>query len=968
MRHVKKASILLFCFMLLFATVAPTLTQAATTIGDVPATNSKYKAIAWAVDLGLMTTNSANNFLPAGQVPEQELVSVFSKLDQNYSLSNNINVAYTFYSDFYLPLQGTNKTANRSKAITRGEFAQIYAAFKGVDLDEPQAVQYLYVNEISTGTTGKKTFTDFNPNSKLTRGDLAVFLYRSVQSESFAVQGLKKVAIGRDNDQITLPIGFMGSTGTQFDGPTNNGNDFVGPSDVNSPIQTVEIENEELIANGVDQTFVTVSFKACNGNPISDDQSYTFRVTSLYGAKIVNSKGETVRNVQSDGSHVTAAVVAPKLNKSVRDVISFELIENTNGNLSCLVGQKINTYLQYTPKAEMRINYEVHNPESTDTTGGDVIPPYTPNEKLPELFKEGYIDVFWLNTASKTFSIGQKVVYTNAIGTSDYIQYGGSNTSYPALGYQNADLQFVNYDISVYLFEQILKARIGDQIYVHPQAEIMYSINEGGNPIYRIPRIDDAIMSQVGNMTSVGAIIQLMRYMPEEKNLSLEHYDSVMKIYAILEKLSANERSVLLQYQGGNLLGQVEAYKKKVEALKESADAAEDPSGKNRYTKVMVTLVSPGGEIVTDYQGSVKIKFNGVERVASFTTNTSDPVTGTGNPGTAVVYFDSIVYGNSKVEVELGNYIDPRYQAMFKDIINRIITKDIFSNKPYKDNACALESEVAYVVDYSGSMRRLDPTNYRGTELRKVIKRINAENNIVIQTNNKAKLLTKGSTEEVLSTTLYDDSIDNGGTDIFTGIELAIRQFSTGSNTSKAIVVVSDGFTTKSKMSQVIMDAKNQGIKIHTVTTGKQGQYKDTIMSQLASGTGGTYYHALDKLQMHNVYQGIIDSILCKKPSAGCLNPEDLFETSTVTIRNGNITMFAEVSSTCPNLANVIVRYSSISGDIQFTLTKRSDQVYMLTKNVQVLQDFTMYTEVEFLAYDKDNNLLKAKKVNISNL
>lgn len=139
-------------------------------------------------------------------------------------------------------------------------------------------------------------------------------------------------------------------------------------------------------------------------------------------------------------------------------------------------------------------------------------------------------------------------------------------------------------------------------------------------------------------------------------------------------------------------------------------------------------------------------------------------------------------------------------------------------------------------------------------------------------------------------------------------------------------------------------------------------------MADLARETGGTYYHALDKLQMHNVYQDIIDSILCKKPGAGCLNPEELFEVSTVTIRNGSITMFAEVSSTCPNLANVIVRYSSINGDIQFTLTKRSDNVYMLTKNVQVLQDFYTYTEVEFLAYDKDNNSLKAKKVTISDL
>ncbi|UZM98548.1 hypothetical protein OL548_28990 [Lysinibacillus sp. MHQ-1] len=114
--------------------------------------------------------------------------------------------------------------------------------------------------------------------------------------------------------------------------------------------------------------------------------------------------------------------------------------------------------------------------------------------------------------------------------------------------------------------------------------------------------------------------------------------------------------------------------------MKESADAASRPSGKDRYTKVMVTLVRPGGEPVTDYQGTVKIKFDGVEKTASFITNTSDPLNNTGSPGTAVAYFDSIIYGKSKVEATLVNPIDPRYATILKGLKDKTVTKDIFTN------------------------------------------------------------------------------------------------------------------------------------------------------------------------------------------------------------------------------------------------------------------------------------------------
>ncbi|MFJ5566039.1 vWA domain-containing protein [Lysinibacillus xylanilyticus] len=966
MTYAKKAFLSMLCFVLILMTSAPAVTQAATKINDVPTNNSKFKAISWAVDNDLLSLNSANNFLPNEQLTEQELVVMFAKLDRNYALTYNDSVAYNFYSDFYLPFNGTYTTANRTKAVTRGQFARIYAAFKGLDLDEPQAVQYLYTNEISTGSTGNKTFANFNPSTKLTRGDSAEFLYRSVQNSSFAVLGLKRTAAGRDNDKITLPPGFMGSSNTEFEEPKDNNNDFTGPEYVNNALQSIDVEKTDLIANGQDSTLITVSLKACNGDPLPDDKSYTFRVTSSYGAKIVDTSGEAVRNVQSDGSTVSAIVIAPKLTKSVRDTISFELINNTDPNMKCLVGEKLNAHVRYSPQPEMRIDYQVYDPANTDDENGNVTPPYVPYEKLPEFFTENIINVHWIDREKKLFSIGQQTNVTNSLGNVEnkYLQYGGSDTKYPALGYENAILQFENYNISVWLFEEIVEKRLKDS--VNDTIEIMYMISDDGRPIYRIQGIDDAIASQVENINPVGAIIQLMGYLPDEKKLTLEHYDSVMKIYAIFTSLSNYDRTVLLKYQGGKLLGQVEAYKKRVEALKESADAASRPSGKDRYTKVMVTLVRPGGEIITDYQGTVKIKFDGVEKTASFVTNTSDYLNNTGSPGTAVAYFDSVIYGKSKAEATLVNKIDPRYATILKDLKDKTITKEIFTNPYFSKNSCSLATEVAYVVDYSASMKASDQTNYRGKKMMEVIDQIKAKNNIVIETNTKATILGEGSTANVLKKDLYKASKEKGATDIFAGIDLALSKFSNDSKTSKAIIVVSDGKTSKSKMTKVLNDAKNKGVKVYTVSMGKKSQVNDAILMQLAAETGGTYYHAIDNLQLHHVFQKIIDSILCKTPSSSCVNPENLFEEATVTLRKGNITMNARIDGNCSNVAKVNVRFPSLSGDVQFELNKRSDSVYMLTKTVQTMQDFKVNNEIEFVAYDKDGKIIAIKTVTIT--
>ena len=53
-------------------------------------------------------------------------------------------------------------------------------------------------------------------------------------------------------------------------------------------------------------------------------------------------------------------------------------------------------------------------------------------------------------------------------------------------------------------------------------------------------------------------------------------------------------------------------------------------------------------------------------------------------------------------------------------------------------------------MDYSSSMKAVDPTNYRGKKMIELINQLKAKNNIVIETNTKATVLGEGTTENVL--------------------------------------------------------------------------------------------------------------------------------------------------------------------------------------------------------------------------
>lgn len=971
MKKIRVGLSLLLTALLVISSFIPFVAEAAT-FTDVPTTNGKYPAINWAVENKYMT--GAGRFNPEAQVSEAQVVETLARADENYHQAQEADMRYLFYGEFNLPLKGYVNKSVRNNPITRGDFARIFAAFRGYDLTEIHAVQYLYTQGITTGTTGKKTYKDYNPAGKLTKGDLAVFLYRGQQKERLAVKGLQLVAVGRDDSKITLPHGFDGDSTAQLP-PTEGkeGNDIVGSEESRNLVQDVTISKSELIANGVDRTMIEVQLQSCDLTAINHEKTHQFQLRSKYGAYAVDSEGKVTRNVYTDGNTIYAEIVAPQLTKSVRDVITLELVNNQDKTMNCFTGKKIEIPLRYVPQAEMRVTYEVWDPDQPESNNTNVKPPAIITETSPEFFQDGLIDVYNIFEGYK-FEIGQLAEFRDVLGEvkREYVHYGkNENAENNALGYENAILKFENYPIALWLFDRILNDRVYHS--ARYPAEIHYSQVDPLRPTYTIQGIDDVIASQAQQINAVAAIVQLIGYLPAEDKITAEHYDSIYSIWKIYENLGIKERDVFLAYEKGKKLGQLEGYKKRVDALKESEIIANRPKEFERYTKVMVDLYMPGGERITDYQGEVKITFNGEERKAHFLTEASNAVQTRNSlaqvysgeePGTAVAYFDSIVYGESTATVEITKG-DEQYDKMLKDVMVPQ-QLDIYTDPKFDKNSCNRPVEVGFVVDYSGSMRAVDPDNNRAHYVRKLIKQFDTENNIVVRADTTGKLLKKGKAKDVLQHSLFDNEQDKGGTNLLKATDVVFNHFESSNQTTKVLIVISDGKTSSATIRQTIQKAKAKGVKVYTIGVGEGKQLNDRTLKDLAKGTGGMYFQALDRHTFHTHAQTLLNSVLCNKVYDACAIGNNLLRNPTVTIKGNDVMMHTNIDKQCSVVSRVIVQYHTEgNGIVEFELGNRSNGFYVTTESLAQFKNLAFNGNVEFLVLDKNDTILVRKNINV---
>ncbi|WP_438315758.1 S-layer homology domain-containing protein [Sporosarcina sp. FA9] len=315
--------------MIFILTVLPIFTNAASPFKDVKSNHYASSSIEWAYDKGLIKGYPDGTFQPDKKLTEAQFAAMLIRYDcsspDSFTSAKGKHYAsgnYKYLQSNNIPLNGLNSDKSRDLPITKGQVARIIAAFNGVDLSESQAILYMYINDLASGATGKNDYTDYGAQNTLSRADATIFFDRLSKTGNCNLRGLNRPATGKDNSKYELPPNFYGD-GVVFFPPTDS---KPKPPVLSPPIMqtiAVDIEKPTLIANGVDSTFVTVSLRSCSGEPISYDESLSFRVTSELGAKlddgkfgqpafstgtIISNAEATVKNAETKATNAWAAV------------------------------------------------------------------------------------------------------------------------------------------------------------------------------------------------------------------------------------------------------------------------------------------------------------------------------------------------------------------------------------------------------------------------------------------------------------------------------------------------------------------------------------------------------------------------------------------------------------------------------------------------------------------------------------
>lgn len=973
----KKTIVLFFSFILLLSAWLPYMTKVeAAAISDVPTSNAKYQAVNWAVENGLMSLYTGKKFDLNGNVSESEMLLAFAKMDANYQHSLTSDMAYLYYSDLNIPLAGAANKTKRSRLATRGDFAVIYAAMRGLDLSKVHAVQYLYTQEITTGSSGKKTYEGYSPEKNISRGDLAVFLYRTAKKGKFAVEGLRAAATGKDDGKVTLPLHFVSSEGTsvELEKPGQNTSD-VSPNTPNAmkAVQSVEVENKTLNANGHDVTMVTVKLKDSNGNTIPYDQSLTFKVYSEYfksinfnpsanklGAAekaklkynpkeileaptaVTSPNGVSTAVVESDGGELTFFYRAPRMTKSMKDNIILEMADSSIGkNFASYKNSQIKIPVEYKVEPELRVSYEVYDGQTYAGEDGGGQTPSAPAYPA-EVMKQGPITVSDINVDAGTLTV-QSVNITPQ--------------------YRYATLTLAQREISEQMFERI----VADLLENTSTIQLDYYVDANGNAAYNIPfsYIPGSIIKEFGSNEpqEYAVLLYLFRLLPDKiSEFSMADYKSVKSAQAIAQRITEADIRNSSFKDLRSVINGIDALAKLADQTKAAEDAASRPGDMPSYTKVVVTLVAPGGQVITNYNGQVTIEYNGQRKTVPFNRTQG---TGSADSGRAIAYFDGAHYGKTEAKVTFSPETDSRYKELLKGLEGKIVKKEIIAHPPLNTlESCNRIQKVAFVVDESGSMKKADPNNLIDKKTRELMKTLNIDPTVATGFNSKGRFISKGTGEKVSKLEeLYESQYRKGGTKISSGVEAAKAHLKEQQNIGSipgAIILVSDGKANSNEAKDIITYAKQNNLKVFTVSVGSDAN--QTVLKNIAVQTDGQHFHLPNINNITAIYESLMKA-MCINLVEACPPSFDSFQQADVTI--GRTYLFIEAEANCGNVEKVKVKFYSVRGEIELDLQYIGLNRFELEHDIRKIHNFSIYEEVEFFAYDKAGKLLATKKIDI---
>lgn len=145
---------------------------------DVPSTHWAYESIQWGVGKGLVVGYDDGSYKPSYQITEEEFVTVLARYTKLEIVKGDYwsQPYYDAILKYNLPLNGHKDIKAKKTGLSRGQIARIVAAKNGFNLDERQAVYYMYENDLSSGLLSNElSFDSYGVTKTVDRAQIPAF-------------------------------------------------------------------------------------------------------------------------------------------------------------------------------------------------------------------------------------------------------------------------------------------------------------------------------------------------------------------------------------------------------------------------------------------------------------------------------------------------------------------------------------------------------------------------------------------------------------------------------------------------------------------------------------------------------------------------------------------------------------------------------------------------------------------------
>lgn len=204
--------------------------------------------------------------------------------------------------------------------------------------------------------------------------------------------------------------------------------------------------------------------------------------------------------------------------------------------------------------------------------------------------------------------------------------------------------------------------------------------------------------------------------------------------------------------------------------------------------------------------------------------------------------------------------------------------------------------DIVFVIDCSGSMSTNDPSRLAVELPKNFIDKLrdSMDKAAAVTFTSSANILHELTDDKEALKSALDTIGYYGGTDGTTGIKAALDVLDSSSAGYKYIIFLTDGednYYVQYSYDDLIQRAKDNGIIIYTIGMGSA---KETVLRNIASGTGGVYYKATagtnsqEVLNLEEVYKQIADEAIDMTTDS---NHDGITDYYTRLLDNGTLTI-----------------------------------------------------------------------------